>query len=64
MNSDYVTALRVQQHQADLLRRAEEHRVALTARPCPRELPAPRRTARWRWRREVLPNCHPEVAGA
>jgi hypothetical protein len=63
MNSDYVTALRVQQHQADLLRQAEQHRVAVAARLCPQESPTPRRTARW-WRREVLPNCQPEVAGA
>jgi hypothetical protein len=62
MNSDYVTALRVQQHQADLLRQVEEHRLAPAARRGPRESPAPGRTARW-WRREVLPNCQPEVAG-
>jgi hypothetical protein len=63
MNSYYLTAVRVQQHQADLLRQAEEHRLALAARPCPPKSPAPRRTVRW-WRREVLPNCQPEVTGA
>ena len=63
MNSDYVTALRVQQHQAGLVRQAEEHRLAQTARPCPPESVRPSRTVRW-WRREALPNCQPEVAGA
>jgi hypothetical protein len=63
MNSDWVTALRVQQHQADLLREAEEHRLALAARRRRRESTPPRRVARW-WRREVSPNCQPEVAGA
>ena len=63
MNSDYVTALRVQQHQADLLRQAEEVRVEHAARPCPPESPVPSRAVRW-WRRLVLPNCPPEVAGA
>ena len=63
MNSDYVTALRVQQHQAGLLRPAEKHRLAQAARPCPPEAVASRRIARW-WRRETLPNCQPEVVGA
>jgi hypothetical protein len=63
MNSDYVTALRLRQHQADLLRQAEEHPVRSAARRYPRESPALRGTARW-WRRKMLPNCKPEVAGA
>lgn len=63
MNSDYVTALRVQQHQAGLLRQAEERRLVHAARPCPPESVRPSRTARW-WRRETLPHCQPEVAGA
>jgi hypothetical protein len=63
MNSDYVTALRVHQHQADLVRRAEEHRLALAARACPPDPTPPRQTLRW-WRRQVLPNCQPEVARA
>ena len=64
MNSDYVTALRVQQRQADLVRRAEEDRLALAARPCPPDSTPSRRNIRWWWRRELLPNCQPEVAGA
>jgi hypothetical protein len=63
MNSDYVTALRVQQHQGDLLRQAEKHRLALATRPRQPEATAPRRTARW-WRRGTVPNRQPGVAGA
>ncbi len=64
MNSyDYVTALQVRQHQDDLLRQAQEHRLAVAARQCPPESTAPRRTARW-WRRGAAPHSRREIAGA
>lgn len=63
MNNYYVTAMLAEQHRADLRREAEEHRLALTARPCRPRRARSRWTVRW-WRRETLPNCQPEVAGA
>jgi len=63
MNSEYVTGLRVRQHQADLVREAREHGLAVASLPCRPDRAGPRLTAGW-WRRRALPNCQPEVAGA
>ena len=63
MNSDYVTALRVQQHHADLLGQARDHGLAVAARSSRPERAAPRWTARW-WRRQSVPSRRPEVARA
>ena len=62
MNSEYITALRVHQHQADLLRLAGDHRLARPGRPRRPGRAAPR-WARW-WGRRGKPACQPEVAGA
>ena len=63
MNSDYVTTLRVEQHQADLRRLAQEHRVARASRSTRPHRAKRSWTSLW-LRRETLPRCRPEAAGA
>jgi hypothetical protein len=60
MNSDFITALRVQQHRADLERAAYEQRLARVARhgraQAPAAGPAPARRQWWPWpRRRAVP---------
>lgn len=70
MNNDFVTALRVRQHGADLLDRAERDRLARVVRRA-RSGRAPvivatRRHLRWgAWRRqpEVVAGCAPMGLG-
>lgn len=65
MNSDYVTALQIEQHRTDLVRLAEQARSVRAARVRRRrsDRPAPALTSRL-WRHRESPGCQPEVAGA